>query len=128
MVREVLVRDQLSNEMILAGEKLLNLLEVSDQHILVAFWLFLPDEHLWRLYIASDLVRTAGARRAYQQVFEALKRFHQDEWVLSLHDITVIDGSNKVLQAFSHAINDGVQLNDQRFFRERVQQQFIEDA
>ena len=128
MAKEILVRDQLSDEMIQAGEKLLNLLEVSDEPVLGAFWLFLPDEHLWRLYIASDLVRTAGARQAYQQVHEALKRFHQDEWVLSLHDITVIDGSDKVFQAFSHAINDDVQLNKQRFFRERVQQQFIEDA
>ena len=45
MAKEILVRDQLSDEMIQAGEKLLNLLEGSDEPVLGAFWLFLPDEH-----------------------------------------------------------------------------------
>ena len=65
-----------------------------------AFWLFDPESEIWYLYIASSVVNTGGARRAYELTLAALT---ETESEIPLSQIKVIKPDNPVLKSLRSA-------------------------
>lgn len=87
MAEEILVTESLSDQMIKSGAKLVGRLDASNSEVKSAFWLYSPEERLWKLVIASDLVVSEGPRNFYKRVVAANKDADAEEPVLSLNDI-----------------------------------------
>jgi hypothetical protein len=59
----VLVKDERD-----AGWKLLEKLQENGFPMEAAFWMFLPDAEVWRLFIATPLVKTEGSNAGYYRL------------------------------------------------------------
>jgi hypothetical protein len=73
MVEDLVVKENLTEEMIEVGETLLDLLD-AEQHIKVtaAFWLFFLEDSNWQLILASPQVHILGPRQTYKLILSAL--------------------------------------------------------
>ena len=128
MVREVVVREFLSEPMIEAGKRLIERLDESDSDVQAAFWMFFPDEKCWKLIIASESVGLDGPRQFYKQVVEANKKADESESVVSLHDVGATDTSDTFVNLFRTAISTGDEIAGIRFSRNAINGTFIEDS
>ena len=128
MAQDILVGDQLTEDMITAGEHVVGALD--KLHVLVkgAFWLFLPDQHVWRLVIASPEVRTLGPKAVYRKVTAALKRFPPNVQPISTKDITVLEDNNQLVQLLRAFVKTGPTITKIRMSRNVVNGELIEDA
>lgn len=128
MAREILVRDNLTDDMISFGEALLNKLDKNDAQVSSTFWLYDPEERVWRLFFASELVESEGPRKYYKKVLDALNDINDKELTLSLSDISVTDNSDKILQALTNVCDKREYISKERISREAINGHFIEDA
>ncbi len=129
MVREILVRDYLTEDMIAFGESLLNKLDDDDAQVSSTFWLYDQEERVWRLFFASALVESEGPREYYKKVLDALNDMKKsEELTLSLNDISVTDNSDKTVQVFADVFGKSAPFLKGRISREAVNGHFIEDA
>lgn len=128
MAQDLLVGDQLTDGMITVGEHVVSGLEKLDVLVKAAFWLLLPDQHVWRLVIASPEVRSLGPKAVYRKVTAALKRLPPDIQPISTKDITVLEDNNQLVQLLKGLIKTGPAMSKIRLSRNVVNGQLIEDA
>lgn len=114
--------------MITAGEHVVGALDKLNVLVKGAFWLLLPDQHVWRLVIASPEVRTLGPKAVYRKVTAALKRLPPDVQPISTKDITVVEDNNQLVQLLKALIKTGPTISKIRMSRNVVNGQLIEDA
>ena len=98
MAQDILVGNQLTEDMITAGEHVVGALDQLNVLVKGAFWLLLPDQQVWRLVIASPEVRTLGPKAVYRKVAAALKRLPPNVPPISTRDITVLEDNNQLVQ------------------------------
>lgn len=128
MAKDVLVTEALSEQMINAGAKLVERLDASTSKVKSAFWLFFPEERLWKLIIASTLVTSEGPKNFYKRIVAANQLAEAEESVISLNDIGVAGVDHKVVQLLLLAIVTGSGISSTRFSRNTINGFFIEDA
>jgi hypothetical protein len=128
MAQDLLVSDQLTEDMITAGEHVVGELDRLNVLVKAAFWLLLPDQHIWRLVIASPEVRTFGPKAVYRKVTAALKRLPPSVQSISTKDITVVEDNNQLIQLLKILIKTGPTISKIRLSRNVVNGQLIEDA
>jgi len=128
MAKEVLVTEALSEQMIKAGANLIERLDAENAEVKSAFWLFFPEEKLWKLIVASVLVASEGPRNFYKRVVAANKQAGADESVVSLNDIGVTGIDHQVVLLVNSAIGTGGGISGIRFSRNTINGVFIEDA
>lgn len=128
MAKDVLVTEVLSEQMITAGSKLVERLDVSNSEVKSAFWLFSPEERFWRLIVASPLVITEGPKNFYKRIVAVNQLATEKEWVISLNDIGVVGTDHQIVQLIRHAIGTGNGISGIRFSRNTINGYFIEDA
>lgn len=128
MAKEILVTELLSEQMISAGESLLRKLDESSCCVKAAFWIFLPDEKIWQLIIASPLVKEEGPKEYYKRIFDVGSEDGTDENIISLHDISVSDTDTQLVQLLTSAAPTGEALDGIRFSKNSIQGVFIDDA
>ena len=126
MAKEILVTELLSEQMILAGSKLIDKLDNSSCRVKAAFWMFLPEEKTWKFIIASPLVKEEGPRKYYKRIVDANKE--ADGNIISLNDISVSDVDNQLIQLLKFAISTGDSISNIRFSKNTINGVFIDDT
>lgn len=128
MAKDVLVIEALSEEMKKAGANLVTRLDADNAEVKSAFWLFSPEERLWKLIIASALVVSEGPRSFYKRIVTANQLAEIEESVISLNDISVTGVDNQTVQLLRLAIETSGGISDIRFSKNTINGVFIEDA
>ena len=128
MAKNILVTESLSDSMIKAGAKLIERLDARKSQVRSAFWLYIPEDNIWKLIIASPLVDTLGPRAYYKSVVEANDVAQEEEEVVSLNDIGVTNTGNKIVQLLKTAIGTGDSISGIRFSRNTINGHFIENS
>lgn len=128
MAKNILVTDSLSDSMIKAGAKLVARLDAEQSEVTSAFWLYLSEDKVWKLIIASPLVDSLGPREYYKKIVDANSAASEDEEVISLNDIGVTNPSNQIVQLLTFAIGTGDVISGIRFSRNTINGSFIEDS
>ena len=114
--------------MIKAGAKLIERLDIEKSQVKSAFWLYISDEKIWKLIIASPLVDSEGPRKFYKRIVAANESAEKDEDVISLNDIGVTNTSNQIVQILKIAVGTGAGISGIRFSRNTINGVFIEDC
>lgn len=127
MAKDVLVTQVLSEQMIEAGAKLVERLDVVNSEVKSAFWLFSSEEKTWKLILASPLVDSEGPRDFYKKVFLVNQTAIEEETV-SLNDIRVTNINYQIVQLLKIAIGTDDGISGIRFSRNTINGMFIEDS
>lgn len=128
MAKELLVGEQLTPDMIKSGELLIAALDKLNLLVKGAFWLLLPDQHVWRLFIASPEVRLHGPKAVYRKVVAALQKLPAEVTPIGTKDISVVEDKNPLLLMLRSAVSTGPGISGIRFSKNVINGQLIEDA
>jgi len=128
MAKDILVTESLSDSMIQSGIKLIERLDAVNTNIKSSFWFYVSEEKIWKLIIASPLVDTEGPREYYKKIVEVNSLAEELEETISLHDISVTNTSNQIVQLLKSAINTGKEIAGIRFSKNTINGMFIEDT
>lgn len=128
MAEEILVGDQLTPDMIKSGELIVRALDKLNLVVKGAFWLLLPEQHVWRLMIASPEVRTIGPKAVYRKVVSALQTLPAGASRIGTKDISVVEDRLPLVQLLRSMIATGPGISGIRFSRNVISGQLIEDA
>ncbi len=122
MVEETLVRDWIE-----AGRVLTENLDQEGFHAVASFWLYESETRQWRLLLASPLVDQEGPTWAYEKI-QKLLRSKPELKLLSLDDISVVSPNYDLVKLLRVAVRTGKGVSGIRFTRNRINDQFVEDA
>lgn len=128
MAQELLVGEQLTPDMIKSGELLIAALDKLNLLVKGAFWLLLPDQHVWRLFIASPEVRLHGPKAVYRKVVAALHKLPAEATPIGTKDISVVEDKDPLLLRLRSAVSTGPGTSGIRFSKNVIDGQLIEDA
>lgn len=128
MAEELLVGEQLTPDMIKSGEFLIAALDKLNLLVKSAFWLLLPDQHVWRLVIASPEVRLSGPKAVYRKVVSALRRLPSEVSPIGAKDISVVEDKDPLVVMLGSIISTEPGVSGIRFSRSVINGQMIEDA
>ncbi len=128
MDTQVVVKEQLSTEMIDAGRELIKQLAAIKFHVDAALWLYLADNNTWRFVIANPEVGSHGPKRAYSQVQLASSRIAQDVPQIGLREITVVDSSDPLISLMRKAIPSANAQDGVRLSHSMIHGTLVEDA
>lgn len=128
MAQELLVGEQLTPDMIKSGELLIAALDKLNLLVKGAFWLLLPDQHVWRLVIASPEVRLQGPKAVYRKIVAALHKLPAEATPIGMKDISVVEDKNPLLLTLRRAVSTGSGISGIRFSKNVINGQLIEDA
>ena len=128
MAQELLVGNQLTADMIKSGGLIVTALDKLNLIVKGAFWLLLPDQHVWRLVIASPEVRRAGPKAVYRKVVSALRRLPSEASPIGTKDISVVEDKDPLVVLLRSMISTGPGVSGIRFSKNVINGQLIEDA
>lgn len=128
MAQELLVGDQLTPDMIKSGGLIVAALDKLNLIVKGAFWLLLPDQHVWRLVIASPEVRRVGPKAVYRKVVSALQRLPSEASPIGTKDISVVEDRDPLVVLLRSMVATGPGISGVRFSRNVINGQLIEDA
>ena len=128
MAQELLVGNQLTADMIKSGGLIVTALDKLNLIVKGAFWLLLPDQHVWRLVIASPEVRRAGPKAVYRKVVSALHRLPSEASPVGTKDISVVEDKDPLVVLLRSMISTGPGVSGIRFSKNVINGQLIEDA
>ncbi|HUZ65419.1 MAG TPA: hypothetical protein VMU82_17070 [Acetobacteraceae bacterium] len=116
MAQTILVKSDLSVEMISAGRQLLHHLDLIGIVFDAAFWLFDDDIAEWRLVMASATVRSNGPNALYHKVNQALSQLNLMN-SLSIDMFSIVDERTPVVKLLVGALGttasvDGTRLDN----------------
>ena len=128
MAQELLVGEQLTPDMIKSGELLIAALDKLNLRVKGAFWLLLPEQHVWRLIIASPEVRLHGPKAVYRKIAAVLNKLPDEVTPVGTKDISVVEDNHPLLLVLRSAVSTGPGISGIRFSRNVINGQLIEDA
>ena len=121
-----MVRTTLVKEWIEAGKSLTQALDQANFQVDASLWFYDLNTDQWRLMIASPLVDKEGPLEAYRAIQKALDGLEQED--LRLSDISVVSPNHHLIELLRAAVRTGPGISGVRFTRNRINDQFIEDA
>lgn len=116
-----------SEQMLLAGESLIKRLDETDAKVQAAFWILDAEEKMWKLTIVSPLVESEGPRNYYRRIDDINESAKPDEDVIALHDISVSNTDNRIVQALKRSMLGNSVLGNNRLGRNTLGGVYIED-
>jgi len=129
MVKNTLVTETLSEEMINTGKYLLEQLDLTHSEVKSFFWFFFPEEKTWKLIIASSIVENKGPRNFYKRINDINKKAEKkDQKTISLNNIIVVTIENEIVKLLSFAIKTGDSISGIRFTGNTINGVYIEDT
>lgn len=128
MAQELLVSGQLTPEMIESGKALVRTLDTQSLSIKGAFWLLLPDERIWRLFLVSPQVGAFGPKAMYKKVRSSMTRLPADISHIGTKDISVADVKVSLFLLLKSAVATGDGIGGIRFSKNVINGLMIEDA
>lgn len=128
MAKDILVTESLTDSMMKAGAKLIERLDAKNSEVKSAFWLYLSEEKIWKLIVASPLVDKEGPRDYYKRIVDANTLAPTEEEIVSLNDIGVTNTNHQIVQLLKIMIATGDSISGIRFSRNTINGVFIEDT
>ena len=129
MVKNALVTEIISKEMIGAGKYLLEELDLKNSQIKSFFWFYFLEEKTWKLIVASSLVKKEGPRSFYKRINDINTKLEQtDKETVSLHNISVVILENEIVKLLALVIQTDNGISDIRFTGNTVNGTYIEDV
>jgi hypothetical protein len=128
MAENIVVKDQLTNEMIEAGADLTRKLDELGVPIDAALWFFSPEINEWRLLFASPELDVKGPREVYRKVHAAIEDLGEQSSTIPLSLISLLGPTADLLQLLRAAVHTGPGIHRIRFTRNMINGRFIEDA
>ncbi len=114
-----------------AGEALLGKLDEAKFNIKAVFWLYLSEPEEWRLFFASPVFDKEGPTKAYEKVQSQLPKLKEEleqDYELSLQNISVVSPNDNLIKLLKTAVKTGPGVSHIRFARNVINNVFIEDA
>ena len=100
MAEEVLVKEQLSSDMIAAGGELTNrLLNYSDFGLICSLWLYTTESNRWKLVVATPIVDSSGPIHAYQMIQGIVGEDRPGYLDIPLYSISVLRSNHSLVRA-----------------------------
>lgn len=127
MVEGSMVRDTLNPDMIDSGRVLIEKLTAHDLQLSAALWFYFADANIWRLVIASPIVKMKGPRAMYEKVQSVIRAASDEFPNLELSDVTVVSPDDNLITQFKSAIQI-VGISGVRFSNNTINGRVIEDA
>ena len=124
MAEEVLVKENLTDEMIESGWRLIRILDSEEWPVRSAFWFFDEENNRWKLILASDLVQSSGRKGAYEKISAALQNGFPG---LEMGDVYIKPTRDSLVRALSSAITVNLG-NGMRVSRRMIEGQYVADA
>ena len=121
-----MVGTTLVKEWIEAGKRLTQALDEANFRFVASLWFYDPDTDDWRLIIASPLFDQEGPLGAYRAIQTVLDSLQQED--LRLSNISVVSPDHHLIKLLRVALKTGEGISGIRFTRNRIKDQFIEDA
>jgi len=130
MAQKLLVTNNLTDDMVEAGQELIQRLDASSSDVTAALWFYFPEDGFWKLLIASPQVASEGPRAFYKHIKTSNNQSKEDETVISLLDIMVTDTNNPLVQTLKVAISTGPgpDISHIRFSKNTINGHFIDDS
>ncbi|MBI4312697.1 MAG: hypothetical protein HY681_13080 [Chloroflexi bacterium] len=127
MVDELVVREQLTDGMIRAGETLTRALDQAKVPINGAFWLYSSESERWTLVLVSEQVGESGPRKVYGDIQRVLLSLTTKK-KLRLSDITVMEDTAPLPSALRNVLEPAMNVRGMRLGGNVVNGQYVEDA
>ncbi len=127
MAKEIFMTQWFSEQMLLAGESLINRLDETNANVHAAFWLMNAEDKTWKLIIVSPLVEIEGPRNYYRRINNINESAKPDEDVIALHDISVSNTDNRIVMAMKRSVLGNALLGNNRLGRNTLGGVYIED-
>ncbi len=127
MAKELYITQWFSEEMRVAGERLVKRLRESEAEVAVAYWVLDSEEKIWELTIISPLAGTEGARAYYKRIDDINRQAGPDEETLSLHDINVSSLNHPIVKALKNSLLYQAALDNRRLGRNWIAGFYVED-
>lgn len=100
MAEELVVKEQLTSDLIVAGDELTKLLLRDHEFALVcSLWLYTAAANRWRLDFSSPLVDSYGPLHAYKIIQEKLAPFLQENEAVPLDSISVLSPDHIIVNS-----------------------------
>lgn len=128
MAETVVVKESLSERMIVAGADLTRKLDKDEWPVTASFWLYLPELNRWRLFFASPRVDENGPIDAYARVFDALSAVPNDQVRIDLQDVAVAEVTHPTVALLRTAVHTEERISGIRMSRNAINGHWIEDA
>ena len=128
MAEELLVGEQLTPDMIESGATLVKALDKLNLSVKGAFWLLIPDEHVWRLMLALPEVRSIGPKAVYEKIGSVLERFPSNMASVGVKDISVVEEEMPLFQSLRAAMPTGPGISGVRLSRSVINGKLVEGA
>lgn len=127
MAKELFITQWFSEQMRLAGERLINQLDETDSDVQAAFWLLDAEEKTWKLTIVSPLVESEGPRSYYRRIDDINESANPDEEIIALQDISVSNTDNRIVKALKNSVLGSATVGNNRLGRNNLSGVHIED-
>jgi hypothetical protein len=128
MVKEMVVKESLSGEMITAGAELTRRLDDARLIVDASLWFYTTESNAWRLIVASPEVRMHGTRWTYKKIQSVISRMPPEQPGISLKDVTVVDNQDPLIALLRGVVKTPDGINGIRFSRNVINGVLIEDA
>ncbi len=123
-----MVTQALTQELIDAGEKLLEALDASGLNVRAAFWFFSPEPGVWKLMLSIPRLVGQGPKKAYKRIQACLAKIPDAAPSLSLDDVALVEAGSPVLKLLRSAIQTGSGISGIRFTNNVINGVVIHDA
>lgn len=129
MVEKVAVAQDLSPEMVKAGERLLAEFDRRQVPVSGMLWWYQAEPEIWRLIVVMPEVKSRGPVLAYQKVQSILPDMPEDQPTLGLENISVWDAEDSIISLMRKAVRIGGRgAGGVRFSRNSIDGVYIDDA
>lgn len=103
MAKRVMVTSALTEDMIIAGARLLKDLDDAGVEVQDALWIHQPESQTWRLIIAMPALKTRGPLQAYRRILEVESTLTANKLTVGVENISVVDTKDPLIGALRKA-------------------------
>lgn len=123
-----MVEANLTDELIVAGEHLLDRLDERGVSPDVAFWLYSPEDQTWKLLLGEIKLVKKGPKAGYAQIQSVLSKYAEELGILGLEDIVLERPDSLIVKLIRKAIRTDPEAKPVRFRNNVVNGTLIDDA
>jgi hypothetical protein len=122
-----MVETNLTKELIDAGAKLVEKLDKKGLAPDAAFWLYSPDEQMWKLVLVEATLAKKGPKAAYSAIQKILAS-EKELGTLRLDDLVLEKPDARIVELIRKALRTGSKITGVRFKNNVIDGTLIDDA